>query len=118
LATPFRVERGRVVTDDLSIATGDVDWLARGSVGLDGTLDYHLTALLPAAEAAALPGAVRRAVGVATGPEGRASLDFFVRGTASRPSFAWDPARTGAALLAGARQAAEARARSVETALA
>lgn len=45
LRLPFRVESGRVVTNDLRVTWDDVSYVARGSFGLDQTLAYQVTAI-------------------------------------------------------------------------
>lgn len=41
---PFRIENGRVITDDLNVVWDDVAYSARGSFGLDQTLAYTVVA--------------------------------------------------------------------------
>src|SRR5206468_12263905 len=51
---PLRIERGRVVTDKVTLHTGGGEWTIAGAVGFDGALDYAVSATLPAAAAQAL----------------------------------------------------------------
>jgi hypothetical protein len=44
LRLPFRIENGRVVTDEIKVTWDEVAYTARGSFGLDHTLSYSVTA--------------------------------------------------------------------------
>jgi hypothetical protein len=94
LSAPFRVANGRVVFDPLALATGGTDWLAKGSVGLDGTLAFDIAALVPPGEVSGLPAALTRAAGALLEPDGRLTLDLKLGGTVARPTFAWNQERT------------------------
>ncbi len=106
LAAPFRVARGRVIFDPIAITTGGTDWLAKGSVGLDGTLDFRIGALVPPQEVRALPASLTRAAGALLDPNGRLSLDMTVGGTVERPRVGWDRERTASRLVSGVTQRA------------
>jgi hypothetical protein len=47
LRLPFRVERGRVVTDSVRFRVGGEPWIASGMLGFDGALDYGVSATIP-----------------------------------------------------------------------
>lgn len=44
LRLPFRIENGRIITDDISVNWDDVNYAGRGSFGLDQSLSYSVTA--------------------------------------------------------------------------
>ena len=90
LRLPFRVERGRVVTDSLRFGGGSGQWQAAGSVGFDGTLDYAVSATLPP-EVAGRGGAQGAlAAGLLGDDQGRLLLDLRVTGSAKSPRVALD----------------------------
>ena len=99
LSAPFRVSNGRVVFDPLAVTSGQTDWLARGSLGLDGTLAFDVAALVPPGFVPQLPKGLARAAGAALDPSGRLTLDLKIRGTVNRPQIAWDAERTTSRLL-------------------
>jgi len=104
---PFRVERGRVVTDPVRIAGADGEWRLTGGIGFDGSLDYAVSLTLPP-EVAARSGAAGAlaAVGL-TDDQGRTLIDLLLTGNARAPRVAID-SRTMQARLAGrASQALE-----------
>jgi hypothetical protein len=75
LSAPFHVTNGRVVFDPLALTSGETDWLAQGSVGLDGTLAFDVAALVPPSMVPQLPQALARVAGAALDPSGRLTLD-------------------------------------------
>jgi len=88
LKLPFRVERGRVVTDSVRFGGGAGEWLVSGLVGFDGAIDYAVSATLP-------PGIMGRggvqgalAAGLLGDERGRLLLDLRVTGTAKAPRVA------------------------------
>jgi hypothetical protein len=89
---PFRVERGRVVTDPVKLAGPYGDWQLTGAVGFDGALDYAVSITLPPDAAAALSARSALAAGALTDAQGRMLLDLRVTGNAKSPRVAWDPA--------------------------
>jgi len=99
LSAPFRVTGGRVVFDPLAVTTGRTDWLARGSLGLDGTLAFDVAALVPPELVPQLPQALGKVAGAALDPDGRLTLDLKIGGTVSRPRIEWDAERTASRLL-------------------
>ncbi|MGH7726376.1 MAG: AsmA-like C-terminal region-containing protein, partial [Candidatus Eiseniibacteriota bacterium] len=106
LAAPFRVVQGRVVFDPIAVTTGGTDWLAQGSVGIDGTLDFRVGALVPPNEVRALPSNLTRTAGALLDPGGRLSLDMIVDGTVQRPRVRWDADRTASRLVSNVQQQA------------
>jgi len=97
---PFRVERGRVVTDPVRIAGADGDWRATGAIGFDGALDYAVSLTVPR-EVTAKSGAagVLGALGL-TDSQGRTLLDLNLSGSLRAPRVSLDE-RSMRARLAG-----------------
>ncbi len=88
LRLPFRVDRGRVVTDSVRFGGGSGEWRISGLVGFDGALDYAVSATLP-------PGIMGRggaqnalAAGLLGDEHGQLLLDLRVTGTAKAPRVA------------------------------
>lgn len=126
---PFRVERGRVVTDPVVLNGPHGEWRLIGSVGFDGTLDYAVSATLPGEVVERLRAGSALAAGALTDPQGRMLLDLRVTGKVSAPAVAWDSRamrdrlvgkashaleEQRARLEAEARGAAEARMRAAQ----
>lgn len=88
LKLPFRVERGRVLTDSVRLGGGAGEWLVSGFVGFDGALDYAVSATLPP-EVMGRGGAQGAlAAGLLGDERGRLLLDLHVTGTAKAPRVA------------------------------
>lgn len=92
LTNSFRVEDGRVWFDDLSVATKDGDFELVGSVGLDGSLDYALTAVL-SSELSLRFDALGDISEYLKNDQGRTVLDLRIGGTATRPKFSLDTSK-------------------------
>ena len=118
LSAPFHVANGRVVFDPLALATGGTDWLAKGSVGLDGTLAFDIAALVPPGEVPGLPAQLTRVAGALLEPDGRLTLDLRLGGTVTRPTFAWNQERTVSRLFERGQQSLDALTQQVTGALA
>ena len=90
LKLPFRVERGRVVTDSVRFGGGSGEWLVSGLVGFDGALDYAVSATLPpeVLGRGGVQGAL--AAGLLSDDRGRLLLDLRVTGNAKAPRVALD----------------------------
>ncbi len=88
LKLPFRVERGRVVTDSVRFGGGSGEWLVSGLVGFDGALDYAVSATLPPEVLG--HGGVQSALaaGLLSDERGRLLLDLRVTGNAKAPRVA------------------------------
>jgi hypothetical protein len=99
LSAPFRVTNGRVVFDPLALTSGQTDWLAKGSLGLDGTLAFDVAALVPPSMVPQLPQSLARVAGAALDPSGRLTLDLTIGGTLSHPQIEWNADRTASRLL-------------------
>jgi AsmA-like protein len=87
---PFRVERGRVVTDPVVLDGPHGEWRLTGSVGFDGSLDYAVSATLPPEVAQAISARSALAAGALSDPQGRLLLDLRLRGTTTAPQVSWD----------------------------
>lgn len=111
LRLPFRVERGRVVTDSVRFAGPAGDWQVSGMVGFDGSLDYAVSATLPPSLAAG--GSWKDALAAGLLGDGRGGLlvDLRVGGTAKAPRVTLD-AKSMRDRLAGRAGAALAEQRA------
>lgn len=86
LATAFELQAGKLVTKDLRIESSEANWLASGSIGFDGQLDYKVQLELNEA----LSEQYRKKLGrdlaaVLEGTSGRLTLDLGVSGNAKSP---------------------------------
>lgn len=97
---PFRVERGRVVTDDVVMRGSDGEWRMSGAVGFDGALDYAASVTVPAVSVKKLGADAALAAGALADPEGRVFIDLKIGGNVKSPRIAWD-SRAMADRLAG-----------------
>ncbi|UCB52006.1 MAG: hypothetical protein JSV10_08440, partial [Candidatus Zixiibacteriota bacterium] len=92
LTNSFRVEDGRVWFDAFSASSNDGDFELIGSVGLDGTLDYQLTAVL-SPELSLRFDALGDISNYLKNDQGRTVLDLKIGGTAKRPRFSIDTSK-------------------------
>lgn len=90
LKLPFRVERGRVITDPVVIEGDYGRWQLTGGLGFDGRMDYAVSVTLPPAAAVALGARSALAVGALSDPQGNILLDLRVSGPVAAPRVAWD----------------------------
>ena len=90
LRLPFRVERGRVVTDSVSFGGPGGEWRMSGMVGFDGSLDYAVSATLPPSVAAGSGWRDALAAGLLSDGQGRLLVDLRVTGTAKAPKVTLD----------------------------
>src|SRR5262249_6953283 len=81
-------------TRDLTVESGPASWLADGSVGFDGSLDYAITLTLSKELTANY---VKRAplAGMFMTPDQRLIFDFRVNGAARDPRVSLDASKTG-----------------------
>jgi uncharacterized protein YhdP len=88
----FTIANGRIVIKDLKITTPSADYVVNGSQGLDGTLDYTMTLLLPekTSSRVTVPGFAGQAINLFKDGSGRVKLDFAVGGTWDKPQVALD----------------------------
>jgi uncharacterized protein involved in outer membrane biogenesis len=92
LKNSFRIADGRVWFDDLAVSTKDGDFGLVGSLGLDGSLDYALTAVL-SSELSLRFDALGDVSNYLKNDQGRTVLDLKIGGTAKRPRFSIDKSR-------------------------
>jgi uncharacterized protein involved in outer membrane biogenesis len=85
LRLPFRVEHGRVVTDSLRFRVGAGAWLASGAAGFDGSLDYAVSATLPAEIVGRSGLAQSLASGLLSDAQGNLLVDLRVTGNGRAP---------------------------------
>jgi hypothetical protein len=112
LKLPFRVERGRVITDPVTIEGPEGRWLLSGGIGFDGTLDYAVSVTLPPEAVARLRARSALAVGALADEQGNLLIDLRVTGPAKAPRVRLDGPAMRDRLAGRASQAiAEQRAR-------
>lgn len=126
---PFRVERGRVLMNDVVLDGPNGEWRLSGSVGFEGEIDYAVSATLPPDVVAALGANAAVAAGALADENGRLLLDLRVRGPWRSPQISWDTGamrdrlagrvskaieEQKAKIEAEVRDAAQARARAAE----
>lgn len=90
LKLPFRVERGRMITDPVELDGRYGRWQLIGGLGFDGSLDYAVSVTLPPEVGAALNARSALAAGALSDDKGNVLLDLRVTGTARSPRVAWD----------------------------
>jgi uncharacterized protein involved in outer membrane biogenesis len=90
LKLPMRIERGRLITDAVTMTGPSGEWQMSGAVGFDGALDYAVSVTLPPDVAAALDAKSALAAGALADDRGRMLLDLHVGGTAKAPRVAWN----------------------------
>ncbi len=90
LKLPFRVERGRMITDPVELDGRYGRWQLIGGLGFDGALDYAVSVTLPPEVGAALNAKSALAAGALADEKGNLLLDLRVTGTAKSPRVAWD----------------------------
>lgn len=92
---PFRVERGRVVTDDVVMRGRDGEWRLSGAVGFDGALDYAASVTVPAEAVQKLGAKAALAAGALADPDGRVLIDLRIGGNVKSPRVSWDSKAMG-----------------------
>jgi AsmA protein len=92
LRNSFRIENSRVFFDDFSASAKDGDFGLSGSVGLDGSLDYKLTAVL-SPELSQSFDALGDLSDYFKNDQGRVVLDVKIKGPAKNPEFALDASK-------------------------
>jgi uncharacterized protein involved in outer membrane biogenesis len=85
----FRIENSRVWFDDFSAVTQDGDYKLTGSVGLDGSLDYKLNAVLSPVLSTKFD-ALGSFSNYLKNDQGRVVLDIKVKGPVTNPEFYLD----------------------------
>jgi hypothetical protein len=114
---PFRVERGRVVTDDVKISGPYGEWTAIGAIGFDGSLDYALSITLPPDIAQQLRSRAALAAGLLSDDQGRVFIDLRVGGTAKAPRVSLDGNAMRDRLAGRASQAIQEQRGKIEEAI-
>ncbi|KPK74981.1 MAG: hypothetical protein AMJ89_05075, partial [candidate division Zixibacteria bacterium SM23_73] len=92
LRNSFRIENGRVWFDDFSAFTKSGDFELSGSVGMDGSLDYKLTAVL-SPELSSSFDALGDISDYLKNDRGRVVLDVNIKGPAKNPEFSLDTSK-------------------------
>jgi AsmA protein len=92
LRNSFRITEGRVWFDDLSASSKQGDFTLVGSVGLDGSMDYKLTAVL-SPELSLRFDVLSSLSEYLKNEQGRVVLDVNIGGMAKSPQFAFDTSR-------------------------
>jgi hypothetical protein len=92
---PFRVERGRVITDPVVLTGSNGDWRLSGGIGFDGSLDYAVSTTLPPDVVKKLGAYAALAAGALGGEDGRILIDLRVTGSAKSPRIDWDQKAMG-----------------------
>jgi hypothetical protein len=87
---PFRIERGRIVSEPTVLRGNFGEWRVAGAIGFDGALDYAVSATLPRAVGQSLGTAGALAAGALSDAQGNLLMDLRVTGTAKAPRVAWD----------------------------
>jgi hypothetical protein len=91
LAGAFQIDNGRLHTRGLQLAGGPTEWMAVGSAGLDGSLDYQMRVMFsPDLTARVGSGLAGHALSLFKDDKGRAGVTFRVGGTLKDPKFSWD----------------------------
>lgn len=91
LAGAFQIANGRVSTQGLQATGGSTEWLAVGSAGLDGSLDYQLKLTFsPQLTARVTSGLAGNALSFFKDSQGRAGVTLKVGGSLADPKFSWD----------------------------
>jgi uncharacterized protein involved in outer membrane biogenesis len=86
----YTVADARIHIKDLKISSLNADYIVNGSQGLDGSLDYTMTLVLPEKTSAKInvPGFAGQALDLFKDETGSVRLDFSVSGTSKNPSVA------------------------------
>ena len=92
LRNSFRIEDERVWFDDFSASTKSGDFELSGSAGMDGSLDYKLTAVL-SSELSSSFDALGDLSDYFKNDQGRVVLDIDIRGLAKNPEFILDTSK-------------------------
>ncbi len=96
----FAIENGRIQVKDLKVNAGTTDFMMGGSQGLDGSLDYSLTVILPGSvsDRIKVGGTTGELLQLFKDKDGRYSFMFDVGGTTTAPAISLNAkAQEGAA---------------------
>jgi uncharacterized protein involved in outer membrane biogenesis len=91
-ANEFTVADGRIYIKDLKISALDADYVVNGSQGLDGSLDYTMSLILPEKTSSRINigGFGGQAIDMFRDNTGRVKLDFAVAGNTDDPKVSLD----------------------------
>jgi hypothetical protein len=91
-ANEFTVANGRVFIKDLKINALDADYVINGSQGIDGSLDYSMSLILPEKTSSRInvAGFGGQAIDMFRDNTGRVKLDFAVAGNMDDPKVSLD----------------------------
>ena len=92
---PFRVERGKVITDPVVLTGSNGEWRLSGGIGFDGSLDYAVSTTLPPDVVQRLGATGALAAGALAGEGGKILIDLKVTGNAKSPRIDWDKKAMG-----------------------
>jgi autotransporter translocation and assembly factor TamB len=91
LITKIQIERGRVRLDDLKFGSAKHgEFVVSGTAGLDGTLDYAVSTLLPKRYTPPELASRKEVMDLLADPSGRIPLEFKIQGTAKDPKVKLD----------------------------
>jgi hypothetical protein len=96
LKLPFKIERGRVITDPVVLTGSNGEWRLSGGIGFDGSLDYAVSTTLPPEVVNQLGAAGALAAGALAGEGGKVLIDLRVTGNVKSPRIDWDKKAMGA----------------------
>ncbi len=114
LSTVLRIDSGRVRLSDANLKSGRYgDFLLSGSVGLDGSIDYDVHALLPKRYMPPELLAQKELLNLIADPSGRLPLDFAITGSVSNPKVKLDLRKLEAQVANRAKSQIQAQADSV-----
>jgi uncharacterized protein involved in outer membrane biogenesis len=115
-ANTFTISNGRMVMKDLKISALNAEYIVNGAFGLDGSLDYTMTLLLPPETSSkiTLPGFAGQAVDLFKDPSGRVKLDFSVTGTSDNPKLSLETSAAKKKAEELAKQKLEAEKKKLE----
>jgi hypothetical protein len=111
---PFRVERGRVLTDEATINGPYGKWVTTGGIGFDGAMDYVVSVTLPPDAIERLSAKSALAVGALSDKQGNLIVDLRVTGTAKAPRVTLDQKSMQNRLIGKASDALEEQKKRVE----
>ncbi len=94
LHSGFRVENGRFSTDEVTMKSSAAEWLASGSVGFDGSLDYAITATLSPGASERLKEKTSSLSSLFADEKGRVVLDLLIKGNTKKPEVSYDMKKT------------------------
>ena len=112
----FTITDGRFIVKDLKITALQADYVVNGSQGLDGTLDFAMSLVLPVQTSSriSISGFAGHAMNAFKDQSGRLKLDFSVTGTTDAPKVALNTAEAQKRLEDLAKQKLTEEAKKLE----